>query len=847
MVTVADHQPTSSAVEQDQKTPGATDTVTETTVEQDSAASPNTTQGQELSSPTEAVTDTAASQQPRKYVFTKGEDIFQSLFAGEKTPPTSPGSVASSNTLVDPSSRKVSPTAVKDFAYPPSDSNHVLDPVALIEENTKKELLKQLRKKTAAEEKASKKAMKLTARNQFLSAELKSAKANVQNREAQAELAKTQANAMTVSNIVLRQVVQDLCRELSCKQDVGGAKENGVGFFDKYDLDPATLSSIFGSVTPTVQERSEKKAANEGSHVEDALTDDETDDETEEERIENGTSPALETADQVKDEPEETTKQAESNVEWILPSLKPKEFVVGNGQAMEDLIATDLEDATPDRDNLSESSGEDQEQEADDENFPQVVDESLPGTDCDEEDLAVQETTPDAIQNEDRSQGVVIGHEGAINGNFEFSEPAGPATLWGILQSNQGKTGVEAREGASDKEVNVSEPETPGLATLPGILESEQVKGEAVVNEAVANEEETDISGVGNQKQDDAELIGLSHEGSSPDINGDSNDTYDASGNEEEVMEPPTETTAAPVKGNSAPSPSGSVDGDKVAVQVLGTQQVAVEEAVEVRGADSLDDLVEAITEPLGGLKPVEEDDHDAEDAAVEAIHLQEITLSVVKNTPTSAVEALNGKDGNATVAREADQGEQQANAYESSAIGRQLEDDCEKEGLLLADDDAIVSAWPMQVSAEEQKEDPEEAGETLEEPAASGHLIVAEEEDSVTTSEEGNANSGVIHAQPLTPPETPSQSARAFSPLQVEKFDVILPMPTPKEISKTEKRKLERRRAAARKADEAAVKRWMEEEAAKTAEGLALRQAEEDKKVGEKRLRLQAARMQEG
>lgn len=815
MVTVADQEPTSSAVEQDQKTPGATDTVT----------------------------DTAENQKPRKYVLTTGEDIFQSLFAEEKTPPTSPGSVASSNTLVDPSSRKVSPTAVKDFAYPPSDSNHVLDPVALIEENTKKELLKQLRQKTAAEEKASKEAIELTARNQFLSAELKSAKANVQNREAQAELAKTQANAMTVSNIVLRQVVQDLCRELSCKQDVGGAKENGMGFFDKYGLDPATLSSIFGSVTPTVQERSEKKATNEGSHVEDALTDDET----EEERIGNGTSPALETADQLKDEPEETTVQAESKVEWIFPGLKPKESVVGKGQAMEDLIATDLEDLTPDRDSLSESSGEDQEHEADDDNFPQVVDESLPGTDCDEEDLAVQEATPDAIQNEDCSQGVVMGHEGAINGNFEFSEPAGPATLWGILQSNQGKTGVEAREGASDKEVNVSEPEAPGLATLGGILKSEQVKDDAVANEAVANGEETDISGVGNQEQDDAELVSLPHEGSPPDINGDSNDTYDASGNEEEVMEPPTETTAAPVEENSAPGPYGSVDGDKVAVQVLGIQQVAVQEAVEVLGADSLDDLVEAIAEPLGGSKAVEEDDHDAEDAAVEAVHLQEIALSVVKNTPTSAVEELNEKDGNATVAREADQGEQQANAYESSAIGRQLEDDCEKEGLLLADDDAIVSAWPMQVSAEEQKEGPEEAGETLEEPAASGHLIVAEEEDFLTTSEEGNANSGVIHAQPLTPPETPSQSARAFSPPQVEKFDVILPMPAPKEISKTEKRKLERRRAAARKADETAVKRWMEEEAAKTAEGLALRQAEEDKNVGEKRLRLQAARMQEG
>lgn len=63
-----------------------------------------------------------------------GDLVFQSLFETKETPPGSPGSTTSSSTLVNPQSRKVSPTGVKDFAYSDLESkdNHLgLDSAAL--------------------------------------------------------------------------------------------------------------------------------------------------------------------------------------------------------------------------------------------------------------------------------------------------------------------------------------------------------------------------------------------------------------------------------------------------------------------------------------------------------------------------------------------------------------------------------------------------------------------------------------------------------------------------------------------------------------------------------------------
>lgn len=165
-------------------------------------------------------------EKSKGYVLAPSEDLFQSLYATDKTPPASPGGASSSSTLVDPSSRKVSPsdsmmgakespTAVKDFAYSSLDGDPVRDPVAFVEEKTKLELLRQLKKKTAGERKAARKAEKRKARNDALKAELDAATGKLRNQEVRADLATVQANAMILSNFVLRHGMRDLKRELS--------------------------------------------------------------------------------------------------------------------------------------------------------------------------------------------------------------------------------------------------------------------------------------------------------------------------------------------------------------------------------------------------------------------------------------------------------------------------------------------------------------------------------------------------------------------------------------------------------------------------------------------------------
>lgn len=917
---ITDQEPiTPATFRQDQDAPGTTNFFKKMAVSQDPAASADATQDQELLSSTKTLTDTVADRKPRKYAMTTGEDLFQSLFATEKTPPTSPGSVGSDSTLVDPSSRKVSPAdseirakgspiAVKDFAYPSSDSKHVLkhvlDQEAVIEEDTKRQLLKQLKKKTAAEEKGSRKVVKLTARNKTLGAQLKSAKSNAQNREAQADLAKTHANAMTLLNVVLRRVVQDLSNELS--RDKNGAhvqgtqsqgettwsqqkeeslqnhleladefrtnaygrmarlknasversqgmddmddmdgqgsiqeetmslmgetvgpkeygsvavevldqeaseiphvelvgsnsstsgsegtqaetkvegskgrpKENAKGVFEESGLDPAALSGISNSVTPIVQEDSEKKDAEEFSYAEetlDAIKEHETAEEKKEEEQIGGQGLYS----------EETTNQVELNVEWIFPGPKPEESAVRKGQAMADPIATNLEDATPDEEGSSESSGEDQVFEADDNgSFPAVKD-FISRSDSDG-NPAAHEPIMDDIAKHDDIQDMAIGHEGSIDGNYGFSEAAGPAKLWGILRSNerenevedkadvveeaagvpeaagpatlwgvvrseQYESEVEDQGGARDEAEDVSSKEVPGPATLWGILKSNcesssddssegDVGKQAGANGHIVLDESENNNSADLLDEGDAGLIPSSHDGYAPDLDDDTNDLYDVSDDEEEIMEPPAATNAPIVGEDPAPRPHCSVDGDVVAIQEVDAQEV-----VKLTQNDAV-----ARARPL-----------------------------------------LDGSEGEV--------GPEEGDALEGSAESRSLQVICE---------------------------DPR--GEyTHELPNVVVGVLT------ITAAEGDGTNSGAVHSQPLTSAGTSLPSPRTFSPPQAENFDFTPRMSKPMGVSKTEKRRLERQRAAAKKKDEAAVKRRMEEEAAKTPEGLAQRQAEEDVRPG--------------
>ena len=1031
MGVVADQEPVTAAeIRGVQDSPGTKCSVIVHTVKQEPAASVDTIENQELPSSKKAATE--ADQKPHKYMLTTGENLFQSLFATEKTPPTSPGSVGSGSTLVNSSSRKVSPAdseirakgspiAVKDFAYPSSDSKHVLkhvlDQEAVIEEDTKRQLLKQLKKKTAAEKKGSRKVVKLTARNKTLGAQLKSAKSNVQNREAQADLAKTYANAMTLLNVVLRQVVQDLSNELSREKNgahvqgtqsqgettwsqqkeeslqnhlelahelrtnaygrmarlknasversqgmddmddmdgqgsiqeetmslmgetvepkeygsatvevldreaseepqvelveynsstsasagtqpetkvegsEGRPEEKDNGVFEASGLDPAALSGTANSVTPTVQEDSEKKDAEEISCAEEAL-DTVKEHETEDDKMEE---------EQIGSQgfsSEETTNQVELSVEWIFPGPKPEESAVRKGQAMVDPIATNLEHATPDEEGLSESSGEDQVSEADDNGSSPVVKDLVSGSDYDG-NPAVHEPITDENTKHDDIRGVDTGCEGCLDRDYEFSEAAGPATLWGILQANQRENEVEDRADVGEEAAGV--PEAAGPAILWGVVRSEQYESE-VEDQDGARDEAEDVSsnevpepatlwgilksnressgevfceeGVGNQAganshtaldesekngsadlldEDDAELIATSHYGYAPDLNDNTNDLYDVSDNEEEIMEPPAATNAPTVEKDPAPSPHGSVDGDEVDNEEVDAQEVIVEEPVNAIGADSLD-AVEPITEYL---KVVEEGDHDVENGTIEAVHLEEGVVSVGEITPIGAVKDVNECVGNATVVR-VEKAAQEANASGAGAMVEQLGHNCEEDIVKLTQNDAVARARARPVLEDSEGEVGPEEGDALEGSAESRSLQVICEDPrgeythelpnvvvgvlTITAAESDGTNSGAVHPQPLTPPGTPLPSPRTFSPPQAENFDFTPRMSKPMGVSKTGKRRLERQRAAAKKKDEAAVKRRMEEEAAKTPEGLAQCQAEEDVRLGEKQMKLQAA-----
>lgn len=1026
---ITDQEPiTPATFRQDQDAPGTTNFFKKMAVSQDPAASADTTQDQELLSSTKTLTDTVADRKPRKYVMTTGEDLFQSLFATEKTPPTSPGSVGSDSTLVDPSSRKVSPAdseirakgspiAVRDFAYASSDSKNVLDQEAVIEEDTKRQLLKQLKKKTAAEEKGSRKVVKLTAQNKTLGAQLKSAKSNVQIREAQGDLAKTHANAMTLLNVVLRQVVQDLSNELSREKNgahvqgtqsqgettwsqqkeeslqnhldladefhtnaygrmarlknasversqgmddmddmdgqgsiqeetmslmgetvgpkeygsvavevldqeaseiphvelvgsnsstsgsegtqpetkvegsKGRPKENVKGVFEESGLDPAALSGIANSVTPRVQEDSEKKDAEEVSYAEetlDAIKEHETAEEKKEEEQIGGQGSYS----------EEATNQVELNVEWIFPGPKPEESAVRKGQAMADPIATNLEDATPDEEGSMESSGEDQVFEADDNgSFPAVKD-FISRSDSGG-NPAAHEPIMDDIAKHDDIQDTGIGHEGCIDGNFGFSEAAGPATLWGILRSNERENEVEDKadvveeaavvpeaagpatlwgilrseqcesevddqDGACDDAADVSQVEVPGPAIFWGMLKSNRefsgddssegdVGKQAGANGYIVLDESENNGSADLPDEGDAELIPSSHDGYAPDLNDDTNALYDVSDDEEEIMEPRAATNALTVEEDPAPSPHGSVDGDDFAIQEVDTQEVTVEEPVNAIGADS-PDAVEPITEDL---KFVEVGVHDVGNGTGEVVHLQESVVSVVENMPIGTVEDVNEYVGNATVVR-VEKAAQEVNASGAGAVVEQLGHSCKKDIDKLTQNDAVARARARPLLEASEGELGPEEGDALEGSAESRSLQVICEDPrdeythelpnvvvgalTITVAEGDGTNSGVVHPQPPTSPGTPLPSPRTFSPPQAEDFDFTPRMSKPMGMSKTEKRRLERQRAAAKKKDEAAVKRRMEEEAAKTPEALAQRQAEEDVRLGEKQMKLQAA-----
>ena len=708
-------------------------------------------------------------------------------------------------------------------------------------------------------------------------------------------------------------------------------------------------------------------------------------------------------------------EQFGANVDWIFTDLQPKASAVSKGQAVVDPIATSPEDSAFGQDDLNESSGEDQLFEADDDSSPSTGKVLVPGTDCGEdaipqepmndavpthdyvqgiesvhegsinenyefsepegpatmwgilqssqtvgelgpgsdhdEDTATQEPIPAANQNHDHVKDVDSGHEGGINANYEFSEPAGPATLWGILQSSkcedeagsspptveepgpesgsdddlgvqdpedqksatvdtqndqsaqdvdighQGGTKgnfelleapatlsenlqsdpheieEDTHEAAGDKWADVAEEKTPGgdeatveaqgPAVLWGILKSDREDpGDSSNDEGLVEQVEADGSilvdqsesngSAGTQDQDDAELVDSSHDGYSPDLKDGAIDLYEVNDSEEEVVALSTTSNASAIEEDTDPSPHGFSNGNDVAIQEVNAQEVAaVEEAMDPVGANWPKDAVEAVIEPIGGSSLVELEEHEAESGAVEAVPDQDSWEKVDMNMVRAVFNKYTFNFAGATAAKKAGRIEEAA----QKAVRNERK--------------AAQKAAPAnlsQVVHPESMQGSEEV-EILEGSTVSGNLKAAggtsddyEDQElhnvapggsSSTTSVEGSyAISGAAYALTRTcdPPGTLPLPARAYSLPEPEKFDFFGPVPKPREISKAEKKKAEHKRYKAKKKEEAKLKRRMEKEvveAAETPEALSQCQAEEDANLGDKRMRLQAARQE--
>lgn len=898
---------------------------------------------QHLISKKSVVSGTGADQKHRKYMLTTtGDDPFQSLDAKDKTPPTSPGGESSCSTLVDPSSRKVSPsdltmgaeaslTAVKDFAYPPWDSNHLRDAVSIIEENMKLELVRQLeRKNMAGERKACREAEKQKGRNQTLSAEVEEARRNLLNREVQADLANVHANAMIVSNVALRQSMQDIKDSMTRGQR--GAKVQmtwSAGETFRNQEKEGSLRNHLGCAgTPTASaypctQRSEYATETSGEGLDDVVSQGCIQQESmppKGENLEPQQSSPIEALDrqmseelhagwigskdsatisggtQLKPNAEEPLGRSKGKVVDALfenPVLDAA-MLVDTTNSLDPAVSEAIKDvkmrvpevtAVTDETGIAaifqnnqqagpnryKDPGTDDElkiltnSKAQNKNLPLQQDNTQKGqifSECSfvpastesfemanpgnnspqqpaSEDSSPTESSGDndiLEANDDNSpstdahpqlqtdlerndtQGTCIGHEGGSNGIFEFSEAAGPATLWGILQSNRSEIKAENKAYTVEEATGVSD--AAGPATQWGILRSNQseigAEDRGVVEEGVAV-----VSAVPGA----ATLWGILQSNAHESEVGEQEDADDAAAENPEVE------TSGPA------TESGEVAPPMRAPPML----------LRVYG--------------LGGI---EEGPRGPTNTPVEPTNSSHETIDG-EGVSKAGDDVGNGSAGDATGARS-------SGTEASSEISEDIHHDG---GVKSGDSDA-----PSLEAIPAEKKRPEgSGGRTLQAPAVFGDLYTSHDnfgagakgEDhktgnvaivasSNTLAQTCDVLSGGKGNQELSLNPSDISPPCALSQPEAKVCDLISPISQPNEMSRTQKRKLERRRAAAKKAEAKELMRKKEEEAAESMcqkeekdkeaapapapASLAQRVAEEDSKLGEKRRMLQLARM---
>ena len=451
---------------------------------------PRTDAAMEGESPKEK--EVEAYQKPRKYALESGEDLFQSLYPTNKTPPMSPA--LSSSTLVDPSSRKVSPsesimdakaspTVVKDFAYSSPDSKHV--PIG----DPEKEGSFQNNFRSAGSLFAS-----AYSSESFLKDFSGEFGKGFDDVEAQGHIQQEEHRSLKNENVETEQsrstAVEDVDRRASEKprpevigpcntasasraqqeDNVEGSLDRSKGKVDslskKNASDDLALSGTMSSTGPTVPEATNEVKANEAN---DALEETGFDFVRDDQELGLGTY-----KDSSTEELGSFDNSKAQSKDFPQEQLQTDEKQTGTRHSIARLV-TDHHEAIMPRaptavmvpitaenihQNMARASIED--------------------------DTSPQDGDTEA----DPAQGTCTDHEGGSECLYEFSEPAGPATLWGILQSSHCGDVADSEVDAVEETSSVSE--VAGPATLWGILQSNQSEDKAV-HKTVADDETADF------------------------------------------------------------------------------------------------------------------------------------------------------------------------------------------------------------------------------------------------------------------------------------------------------------------------------------------------------------------
>ena len=936
MITAAEVH-SKSAVQQNDATPSLTDTVSEKSISNELAHSTDSVQDREHPCAETIVLGTKADQKPRKYVLEPGENLFQSLYATDNTPPTSPGGASSSSTLVDPSSRKVSPsestlgtksspTAAKDFAYSSLDVKHVRGPLSIAEENSKLELLRQLKKKTVGEEKASRKAEKRKAKILALGAELDATKKELRSKEVEADITRAHGNAMILSNFVLRNAMQDGMNaprdeqhgvEVETIKSAGetvGNQEGEGGLQNNFRSAGTSVASAYSHdkiLTESPDELGKGLAHAGASYFPVSIQQEQMLTMSENVEMEHsGCTTAQEVDRRASEEPRPglsgssisasaSASQLEANAEGFLGRWKRKVNDLSKEIRSDEMTSVESTGSKA----FNEVKAQGQEYSTDDTGLPSNPDHQESSSSINRgswTEVGTKHSDNSDTQVEDLSQGQNQTDEQSFRTGHSITQISTdlrkatlPSTTEITMPQDTGNNSdivsifgnVPIKESTEDNELN--ELSDQGHIPIP------HDKDSPLKVEHQADDKPVEVESERGKKRDNAPTDDVGDENSARENPED--ESSDEEIEDEEDEEDDVEGTCVGREGGSHnPFEFSEPAGPATLWGILQTSQGGDEAAKEVNAVEEAATVFDAAgPATLWGILHSNQSEHQAKDttvADVETAEGDQDPFLAPANSPANSPAVNQGRwepnpdredrsrwpgrkvyypelerDPAADRAwREAKFGEDAASATDGKAGEREQSPRAEASpvasegvtgdvGAKSDDSDFVALARPSETAIPVEIKCPRKLeGEALEAPKVL-HMQgtrqddvqdeVGEKDDQttydgtsgITTAEDGEMASGG-EATPFrpTPSDSETSSPPFFSLYQAEKFDVIPPKQAQAPgLSKTQKRKLERKRAAAKKVEEAKRLR-MEKEAAQSPDGVAKAPLAEDATVGD-------------